>query len=432
MTVFAVLAFTVQASAQDNQISNQVTEPTYKVLHTFTGFPGDGAMPLFNPLLDVNGTLYGTTFYGGPYGGYSGSGGSGTVFKLGTNGKETILYSFTGDADGAEPDSMLVPDEEGNLYGTTQDGGLSCDAAALYGLQGCGVVFKLDRRGNETVLHNFSGGTDGGMPVSVTMGPDGNLYGVTDVGGDLNCSGGWWEGYGCGVLFKLDRSGNETVLHSFGGVPDGAVPFPFLTIDQSGNIYGAAQYGGSLPNPAPCFGNGCGTLFRLDPKGNMRTLYTFTGQADGFLPNGPLLLDNQGNLYGNTEFGGNLTCTAPYGCGVVFKLNRAGKETVLHTFTGGADGAIPYSGMTWGMDGNLYGTTYYGGTANFGTVFEVSVQGREKVLYNFTDMADGGNPGAVLIMDPQGNLYGTTQTGGDLLCSSPAGTGCGVVFKLKP
>jgi len=164
----------------------------------------------------------------------------------------------------------------------------------------------------------------------------------------------------------------------------------------------------------------------------MRTLYTFTGQADGFLPNGPLLLDNQGNLYGNTEFGGNLTCTAPYGCGVVFKLNRAGKETVLHTFTGGADGAIPYSGMTWGMDGNLYGTTYYGGTANFGTVFEVSVQGREKVLYNFTDMADGGNPGAVLIMDPQGNLYGTTQTGGDLLCSSPAGTGCGVVFKLKP
>jgi uncharacterized repeat protein (TIGR03803 family) len=370
--------------------------------------------------------------YGGPYGGYKGTGGSGTVFKLDRNGKETMLYMFTGGADGAEPNSNLVQDEEGNLYGTTQDGGLTCDVAALYGLQGCGVVFKLDRRGNETVLHSFSGGTDGGMPASVTMGPDGNLYGVGSVGGNLNCSGGWWEGYGCGVLFKLDRSGNETVLHSFDGVPDGAIPFPFLTIDRSGNIYGAAQYGGSVPNPAACFGNGCGVVFKLDRMGNMETLYTFTGEADGFLPNGPVLLDDKGELYGNTEFGGDLTCNSGSGCGVVFKLDREGKETVLHTFTGGADGAVPYTGMTWGLGGKLYGTTYIGGTLNFGTVFEMTTQGREKVLYSFTDLADGGYPAAVLAVDPQGNLYGSTTAGGDLSCTSLGGTGCGVVFKLKP
>jgi len=427
VAVLAVLAGTLRLAAQESQISNQSQARSFAVLHTFMGSAYDGAMPYFNPLLNLNGTLYGTTAYGGPYGGFNGSGGSGTVFKLDKNGDETILYTFTGGPDGAEPDSILVQDEEGSLYGTTQDGGLSCDAAALYGLQGCGVVFKLDRSGKETVLYSFTGGMDGGMPASVTMGSDGNLYGLASVGGDMSCPGGWWDGYGCGVVFKMDRGGNETVLHSFSGVPDGAIPFPFLTMDDSGNIYGAAQYGGSASNPAVCFGSGCGVVFKLDRKGDMKTLYTFTGGADGFLPNGPLLLDDKGNLYGDNELGGDPTCF----CGVAFKLDSKRNMTILHTFTGGADGASPWSGMSWGADGNLYGTTYFGGTANAGTVFQITPKGSEKVLYNFTDMADGGNPGAVLIMDPRGNLYGTTQAGGDLLCSSPAGTGCGVVFELK-
>ena len=403
---------------------------TYIVLHTFTGSPDDGALPFVAPLLDVHGTLYGTTSLGGPYGGgpFGGVYGSGTAFRLDRNGKETVLYSFTGGADGSVPASNLVPDDEGNLYSIAQAGGVPCAVATnLYGVNGCGVVFKLDRNGNETVLYSFSGGTDGGIPESVTMGVDGNLYGVTGFGGDMSCSGGFWEGYGCGVLFKLDKSGTETVLSSFSGVPDGAVPFSFLTMDESGNIYGAAQYGGSPSTPAVCFGNGCGTVFKLDRRGKLTVLHTFTGGADGFLPNGPVLLDDKGNLYGNTEYGGDLTCN----CGVVFKLDRRGKLTVLHTFTGGADGAVPDSGMTWGFEGNLYGTTYYGGTANVGTVFEVTTKGKEKVLYSFADLADGGYPAAVLISDKKGNLYGSTQGGGDLSCKSPI-AGCGVIFKLKP
>jgi uncharacterized repeat protein (TIGR03803 family) len=430
MTVLAALVVPVRLAAQDNQNSNQAQAQTYTVLHTFTGIPDDGASISVAPLLDVHGTLYGTTGLGGPYGGgpFGGVYGSGTAFKLDRNGKETVLYSFTGGADGSVPASNLVPDDEGNLYSITNFGGLPCAIATLYGVNGCGVVFKLNWQGKETVLYSFSGGTDGGIPDSVTMGVDGNLYGVTAFGGDVSCSGGFWAGYGCGVVFKLDRSGNETVLYSFSGVPDGAVPFSFLTMDESGNIYGAAQYGGSLPNPAVCSGNGCGTVFRLDRSGKLTVLHTFTGGADGFQPNGPVLLDDKGNLYGNTEYGGDLTCN----CGVVFKLDWRGKLTVLHTFTGGADGAVPNSGMTWGLDGNLYGTTYFGGAANVGTVFEVTTKGKEKVLHSFADLADGVYPAAVLITDKEGNLYGGTQGGGDLSCKSPFGSGCGVVFKFKP
>jgi uncharacterized repeat protein (TIGR03803 family) len=391
------------------------------------GSANDGAMPWVSPLLDENSTLYGITFYGGPFGGFNGSGGSGTVFRLDRYGKETILHSFNGNEDGAEPNSILVQDEEGNFYGTTQNGGLPCAAASLYGLQGCGVVFKLDRSGKETVLHSFTGGMDGGMPASVTMGSDGSLYGLADVGGDMSCSGGWWDGYGCGVVFKMDRRGNETVLHSFGGVPDGAIPFPFLTMDESGDIYGAAQYGGSASNPAVCFGNGCGVVFKLNRNGDLKTLYTFTGGADGFLPNGPLLLDDKGDLYGDNELGGDSTCF----CGVVFKLDSKRDMTILHTFTGGEDGATPWSGMSWGVDGNLYGTTYLGGTANAGTVFQITTKGSEKVLYSFTGLADGGYPTAIPTIDQHGSLYGTATAGGNLSCTSPVGTGCGVVFELK-
>jgi len=432
IALLAALAVTGRLAAQGNQNSKQALMQTFTVLHTFTGSPDDGAGPYSNMLLDVNGTLYGTTIFGGLYG-------FGTVFMLDRRGKETVLYSFTGGADGALANSNLVRDEEGNLYGATQNGGSACAASVLYGENGCGVVFKLDSSGNETVLHTFSGGTDGGFPSGMTMDHEGNIYGITSFGGNMNCSGGFWAGYGCGVVFKLDRRGNETVLYSFSGVPDGALPFSFLTIDERGNIYGAAQFGGSSPNPEVCLGNGCGVVFKLDRRGIQTVLYTFTGGADGFLPNGPLLLDFQGNLYGTSEYGGDLTCNSGSGCGVVFKLDRRGIQTVLHSFTGGADGAIPEVGMTWDLEGNLLGTAAYGGDltcnagAGCGVVFKLDRKNRETVLHTFSGLADGAFPTAIVTVDPQGNLYSDTLAGGDLSCGTPyAPSGCGVVFKIKP
>jgi uncharacterized repeat protein (TIGR03803 family) len=220
------------------------------------------------------------------------------------------------------------------------------------------------------------------MPASLTMDREGNFYGIASFGGNMSCSGAFWAVYGCGLVFKLDRSGNETVLYRFSGVPDGANPYPFLTMDKSGNIYGAAQWGGTSPNPEVCLGNGCGVVYKLDRRGIQTALYTFTGGADGFLPNGPLLLDDEGNLYGTAEYGGDLTCNSGFGCGVVFKLDRKNRETVLHSFAGLADGAFPTSFVT---------------------------------------------------VDPQGNLYSDTLGGGDLSCETPSSpSGCGVVFKLKP
>jgi uncharacterized repeat protein (TIGR03803 family) len=431
MTLFAGLAVPVRLAAQDNHNGNQAPAQTFTVLHTFTGSPDDGACAS-NILRDGNGTLYSTTYFGGLYG-------FGTVFKLDKSGKETVLYSFTGGADGALPNDNLVRDEEGNLYGTTQDGGLACTVAAQYGENGCGVVFKLDTRGKETVLYSFSGGADGGMPGSVAMDRKGNFYGITSYGGNMSCSVAFLPGYGCGAVFKLDRSGNETVLHSFSGVPDGALPYPFLTMDESGNIYGASQLGGSSPNPEVCLGWGCGVVYKLDSGGILTALHTFTGGADGFVPNGPLLLDDEGNLYGTAEWGGNLTCNSPLGCGVVFKLDRRGNETVLHTFTDGADGAIPNIGMSWDLEGNLLGTAAYGGdpTCNSGfgcgVVFKLDRRGKETVLHSFAGSADGAFPNELVTVDRQGNLYSDTNGGGDLSCETPfAPWGCGVVFKLKP
>jgi len=281
-------------------------------------------------------------------------------------------------------------DRAHNLYGTTINGGA----------YGNGTVFKLGHRHDLTVLYSFTGGSDGKWPyASVIRDRAGNLYGTTHSGGD----------YGNGTVFKLDASGNETVLHSFAGGSDGSVPLAGLIMDKAGNLFGTTYVGGTYNS---------GTAFKLDPSGNETVLYTFTGGSDGGGPYaGSLIMDAAGNLYGTTSSGG------AYGLGTVFKLDTFGFETVLHSFNG-SNGALLYSGLVMDAEGNLYGTTFGGGSTNCcGTVFKLDTAGQETVLHTFTGVGgDGVFPLAGLVRDRLGNLYGTTSGGGAY--------GGGIVFKL--
>jgi uncharacterized repeat protein (TIGR03803 family) len=311
---------------------------------------------------DAQGNLYGATAFGGRYS-------FGSVFKLTASGVEGILYSFDpAKGDGYEPNSGVTIDSEGNLYGTTYFGGGTTGC----GGPGCGIVYKLSPSGGETILHSFTGNADGGSPVgSPILDAAGNLYGTAALGGDLNCPLGGGEG--CGTVWKLDTSGNFTVLYSFTGGTDGAFPETALVIDPSGNLYGAAGVGGILSCPTDS-GRGCGTVFEIGSSGNFSVLYAFAGgSSDGAIPSAALLRDSAGNLYGTTDAGGNQSCEV--GCGVVFKLTSSGSETILHFFAGGTtDGEYPRSALITDGKSNLYGTTSYGGTANGGVVFQVQTQ----------------------------------------------------------
>ena len=270
------------------------------------------------------------------------------------------------------------------------------------------------------VLHTFVGSpADGAVPYAgLTPDGAGNLYGTTFYGGAHND----------GVVFKLSPTGTETILHSFTGYPnDGGVPWAGLIRDAAGNLYGTTRQGG-----ARCGTFGCGTVFKLSPTGTEKVLYSFSGGRDGGNPVAGLVRDTAGNLYGATNGGGaTSTCNAPYGCGVVFKLSPTGAETVLHRFNG-ADGASPYAGfLVLDTAGNLYGTTNAGGAHNQGVVFKLSPTGSETVLHSFTGGADGGGPRAGLLRDAARNLYGTTLNGGTSV-NGPCAGGCGVVFKLSP
>jgi uncharacterized repeat protein (TIGR03803 family) len=409
----------------------------FQTLYSFTGYP-DGANNWNDLLLDVNGILYGTTSIGGVN-----EWDAGTVYKVNREGKETLLYSFcslANCADGYFPESNVLPDWQGNLYGVALFGG-NTTATNCIDDYGCGTVFKLDKKGNFTVLYSFTGGTDGNIPQGLNMDLWGNLYGITFAGGNLSCSTPN-NPPGCGVLYKLDTKGNFTVLYTFTGGADGAFPNAYLTLDWAGNIYGVTVYGG---NPADCSGNGCGTVFKLNKRGELTTLHTFTG-SDGSFANGSLVLDAWGNLYGTTYQGGDLPCNGGTGCGVVFKLTADGKYKVLHTFTGAPDGAVPPMGLMGDLFGNFYGVTEYGGNSadctwgapnppGCGMVFKLDKKGNLTVLYTFTGLADGANPGSGLTMDWAGNLYGNTLYGGDFNCyQNPwfSPEGCGVVYKLKP
>jgi uncharacterized repeat protein (TIGR03803 family) len=233
---------------------------------------------------------------------------------------------------------------------------------------GSGVVFKLDTSNNETVLYNFIGGTDGKGPYAgLTMDSQGNLYGTTQDGGDPSCD---FPFGGCGVVFKVDPSGNETVLYSFLGGSDGSYPVASVILDSAGNLYGTTTDGGDPSCEPP---TGCGTVFKLDPSGNETVLYAFTRGRDGAYPLASLLRDAASNLYGTAQGGSIRSCGSILGgCGVIFRVTPSGAESVLHAFTSGSDGAYPQAALIRNASGNLYGTASSGGSSGEGIVFKIS------------------------------------------------------------
>ncbi|HXM42775.1 MAG TPA: choice-of-anchor tandem repeat GloVer-containing protein [Bryobacteraceae bacterium] len=361
------------------------------VLHSFTG-GADGVFPQAGVIRDSTGNLYGTASQGGATD-------AGVVYMLDTAGNETVLYSFTGGADGRFPYAGVIRDSAGNLYGTTNQGGSSS----------AGVVYKLDTAGHQTVLYTFTGGGDGGYPSAGVIGDsDGNLYGTASGGGPDYC---------CGVVYKLDAAGHETVLYSFTEGAErpygaeGGYPLAGVIRDSAGNLYGSTDRGGAADS---------GVVFKLDTSGHETVLASFPGPSDGSFPTAGVTGDSAGNLYGTTSSGN------PVNAGVVYELDSTGNETLLYSFTGGDDGAFPGAGVIRDPAGNLYGTTTRGGTGDQGVVFKLDTAGNETVLYSFTGGTDGANPYfAGVIRDPAGNLYGTTGVGGD-----GGIEGVGVVYKL--
>ena len=373
---------------------------TETVLYNFTG-GSDGNDPSSGLTSDGAGNFYGTTVL-------VGQSGDGTVFELSPNGSggwnETTIYTFPGGLNGFSPFSNVIFDSAGNLYGTLYGGGA----------HNFGAVFELSRIGTswtETVLYSFVGGMDGATPYSgLIMDPAGNLYGTTSHGGSNSV----------GTVFELSKSGGgwtERVIysppaHKFNS---SASP-PALTMDAAGNIFGASYT----------------TVYTLSPNGhggwNPTVLHTFSGSY--FADTTPVL-DQAGNVYGTTFKGG------AYNAGTVYMLTlgKTGTWTskILHAFGSGQDGAYSFGRIVFDAAGNIYGTTLYGGQFGAGTVFELVAQARkgsykEKVLWSFNS-TDGYAPSGSLILDSAGNLYGTTDGGGN---GYPFASGYGVAFEVTP
>lgn len=381
------------------------TPPAYRILYSFQ-CGTDGNQPNGGLIRDTAGNLYGTTAGGGNFA--CGSFGCGTVFKLDATGTETVLYAFTGPpTDGENPSAgSLVSNEAGNLYGTTSFGGV----------QGSGTAFEVAPNGRERVLHNFIGQPlDGGDPSGLIRDTAGNLYGTTVEGGS----------YFFGTVFKLTPDGNERFLHDFPTNRwDGAFPYAGLVLDSAGNVYGTTTEGGT---------RGRGMVFELSATGVETPLHEFGSvPEDGAYPIGSLLFDSAHNLYGTTFLGGTGTCTdgSKSGCGVVFRLSATGNESVLYRFAGAPDGASPTAGVVRDTAGNIYGTTALGGDTSCnppygcGIVFKLDSAGAETILHTFAGPPDAALPYAGLLRDSAGNLYGTTSNGGT--------DNCGTLFKYTP
>jgi uncharacterized repeat protein (TIGR03803 family) len=411
------------------------TAQTEGVIHAFQSAnkkDGDGPYGL---VADSKGNLYGATFYGGSHS-------QGAVYKLsppaqpGGAWTQSVLYSFTGGADGGEPSGSLFLDARNNhIYGTTS-----------YGGGGVGVVYELTpgKPWTETVLHNFGFGKDGAFPNGglITDG-HGTLYGTT--------SGGGSDQYG--VVFRLSppaKSGgvwSEAILYTFqGGGTNATIPSAGLVMDSTGSLYGTTTTGGAGGENCDA---GCGAVFQLTPPADgkgpwtERVLYSFQGGSDGQYPAASLVFDSAGALYGTTQKG-NLA-GVQCGCGTVFKLTPPATqggvwtESVLWAFTGGTDGGFPNSSLIFDSTGALYSTTAYGGGTQdicggaieygCGTAFKLtppSVQGgawTENVLHAFQSGSDGSYPFAPLVQVGS-TFYGTTYLGGS--------RGAGTVFEITP
>jgi uncharacterized repeat protein (TIGR03803 family) len=436
-------------------MSEAMAAPAETALHSFEGAQA-GAFPFAGLVADGMGALYGATAYGGESRGAAVSGpgaGNGTIFKLtppvGGQGAwtKTVIYRFCaqpGCPDGSRPYGGLAVDESGVLYGTTYAGG-SLAASATGG----GTVYKLTPPGDgqtdwtQTVLYAFQGGADGSGPSGdLKIDGEGALVGTTADGGRTDARG---DGYG--TVFRLappaqgQSAWTETVLYRFKGGSDGRRPDGDLKTDEKGALYGTTGGGGFKDSS----GLGYGTVFKLAPPSTAgaawteTVLYRFQGGRDGRNPEGELVADEQGALYGVTYAGGD------GGNGTVFRLTppalgqESWSETVLYRFKGGADGAVPAlrTGLIVDEEGALYGTTTSGGrlseaapdNAGYGTVFRLAPPAgdqtawEETILYRFRGGEDGAYPDAGVIPGPPGILYGATQGGG----ASSSGT----VFRLS-
>jgi uncharacterized repeat protein (TIGR03803 family) len=325
-----------------------------------------------------------------------------------------VVNSFAGANDGYTPVGGLVLDSQGNLYGTTQGGGNNPNNGNL----GYGTVFKIAPDGTEIILHSFGqNSTDGGKPLAgLIITAAGTLYGTTSSGG----------AFGWGAIFSIDARGAEKVIYSFcangiaGGCTDGAVPWAKLLL-KNGILYGTTYDGGA---------NDIGTVFQVTLAGVETVLHSFQGGTDGASPVSGLVMDRSGNLYGTAQFGG-LLCSQQrnLGCGVVFRIAPDSSETIVHTFQGGSDGAVPVAGLIMDGAGDLFGATESGGVVNnglpAGTIFEIPAGGTEGVLYTSAQMTGRGPEGDLLLKGSF--LYGTNFGGG--LHSNKGGYG--VVFELK-
>lgn len=401
------------------------------VLTTLFNFSGNST-PNAELLVGSDGKLYGTTALGGARG-------SGSVFSITPAGELTTLYSFTGGTDGGDPEAALVLGANGNFYGTTRRGGIL----------NAGTVFSITPAGVLTTIHLLNA-NEGSNPARLALGQDGNFYGVARLGGANNQ----------GTLFRVTPSGGLTVLHVFDGGANGSDPSSGLTQGSDGSFYGTATRGG---------GGLYGTIFRLTLAGQLTTLYTFSGGANGGLPYAGLALGQDGNFYGATQtLGGNgygtiyrfsltggLTTihsfavntegssisttlalgsdgnfygvarqAGSFGYGTVFSATPTGAVTVLYNFRRSEDGVIPVAGLVQGSDGNFYGTTNLGGLYNYGTIFRMNSAGDLTTLHNFDNATNGGRPNASLVQGADGNFYGTAQQGG-------AGGG-GTAFRITP
>jgi uncharacterized repeat protein (TIGR03803 family) len=394
-----------------------------KVLYSFSGGK-DGKYAGANLIFDKNGNLYGVTEEGGLTQ-------NGVVFKL-TAAKnqqwtESVIYNFLGGKDGASPAGGLIFGKTGDIYGVTETGGgTGC-------FSGCGTVFQLapSKKGKwiETVLYRFTGGADGASPSdTLLLDGNGNLYGTTQEGGDLSCASS-----GCGTVFQLVPTAGgkwtENVLHAFSGGEDGALPMSRLIFDAAGNLYGTAatvgKNGYGVVFVLAPHGNG---------KWKETVLHAFGGGHDGAFPAAGLIFDANSSLFGTTYAGGDPTCT-DNGCGTVFQLTANTKgdwtETVLHRFHG-KDGIETFAIPVFDLAGNLFVTTFEGGSgecAVCGTAVELTHQAdgrwKETVLHDFGSyQGDGGTPEGSLVLDGAGNLFGTTFMGG----SASVGT----VFEITP
>ena len=435
-----ILTLATTASAQWNE----------KVLYSFQGIP-DGAVPTGGVVFDTQSNLYGATGDGGAST-CNGPGQCGTVYQLkpaqkGEAWTETVLYIFKGHAqnDGATPESGLVIDQAGNLYGVTGYGG-SGPCTLLGRAVGCGTVYEVSppaKQGDpwkEKVLYSFEGGKDGYVASGdLVFDQAGNLYGATLFGGGKGTTCDSLYGGQCGTVFKLSppktKGGKwtEKVLHSFAGGTDGANPNGGLVLDDRGAVYGTTYGGGN--QGGQCGSVGCGTAFGLRPPTTNaevwpeRILHRFMGGSDGAGPRGGMVSDTKGYLYGTT-------------LSTVFRLtppsNKSGswKEAILFAFCNGNQGGCePEGSLRFDTSGRLYGTTYYGfGEELYGSVFCLKPPQKNgepwliDYLYGFVDAPDGLYPAAGLVFDKAGNLYGTTTGGGRGTCSRY----CGTVFQASP